>query len=348
MFGNLLSGAQQFLGNAGKAISTGVGNLVTGAQQFLNPGITPARAQVPTTPTPPAFQKPAQTAPIVPSAGQYQAPTAQTPSYASGGGSSYSPQQAASSYASAIAPYQQQISDYLSSRDSDAYYKSALDQTGANKLQGLLGGYESQIADLQDQYQNAPAADINRRADNSTLSAAQRYRLKAVQEEPILKNLQTVQQGYTSTQSGYDRAVQLAQQMAANYGNDTNAGAQRLASNVGNIGSVIQGSIAASQNPGGGVPAGVQTAAQSYAQQNAQQDQIRQLSASIGQEVRNGATLQQMMSKYLSLGLDPDTILSLYNSNVQSVSRGGFGPASESGDTLTKLYGVSPGRVPQS
>jgi hypothetical protein len=358
-----LQGAQNFAGNIGRTVQSGyntaVNNLTSGqplpyhpgggglvpkimtaAQNFLNPQQAGAQTPPPQQPTQ-AFQRPTQTASIVPGAGQYQPPTANLTSYSGTGTPNFSPTEAASNYASAIAPYQQQIKDYLATRDPVSYYNSALDTTGANKLQGLLSGYEGTIADLQDQLQHGPETDIARRADNSTLSAAQRYRLKAAEQEPILKNLATVQQGYNTTSAGYDRATSLAQQLANQYSNQTSQGAGLLQGNVNNIGDLVKSAISYR-----GQSAQPSAVAQNQAVQQAQEQGMRQITASVGQEVRNGATLQQMMAKYLALGLDADTILSLYNSNVQAKSAGGYGPATESGETLTSRYGVSPGRIP--
>lgn len=342
MNGFLQSGAGQFLGGVGGALVNGVGGGLVNAAQGFAKGVQgllpkPAQAVAPApAPTPPPFHMPQQTAPIVPS--NYQAPTANLTTYSGNQAPQFSPEQAATSYASAIAPYQQQIKDYMAQRDPVSYYNSALDTTGANKLQGLLSGYEGNIADLQDQLKNGPESDIARRADNSTLSAAQRYRLKAAEQEPILKNLATVQQGYNTTSAGYDRAVQLAQSLAQQYGNQTSQGAGLLSSNVGNIGNVIGGAINARSNPNGGVPAGVQQQAQAYAQQNATDTGNRQVAASLVQEIQNNATLKQMMGKYLPLGASADDILSMYNSYSP------HGEATETSAQLSSRYGVTKGR----
>lgn len=353
MFGSFANSAQRFLGGLGQGAVNGIANLgkaeynagagvYNAAKNFFNPA-QPAQAQTtsqPIAPQPQApFMRPQQTNTVVPAAGLYK-PAAIPQAYGQSTQPTLTPEEAASRYATAIAPYQQQISSYLATRNPQSYLQSQLDQTGATALGKTLGGYEGDISNLQDQLKNAPAADIARRQDNSTLTAAQRYRLQQTEEEPIRKNLDSVQQGYQTAQLGYNRALQLAQTLAGNYGDETSQNVGQMQGNIGNISGILQKGYAQEASPSG-LPTGAITQQQEALQQQAQEQQLRELTGSLAQEVRNGATLQQMMGKYIGLGLPPDTILSLYNASSKR-----FGPAKESGEVLTQRYGVTPGRYP--
>lgn len=400
MFGNILQGAQNFLGNVGKTISntvngavknlssptlnsqhagTGGGlvpRIVNAASNFLNPQVS-AQAPSPVAPVsnivrtqaqlpqlPPAYKPPAQQQQAQPA---YQPPAYQAPAQLNGGSSM---QNAAASfgqakmdqYAQLVQPHEQAIAAYLASRKPyDQVYQDQLQQQGVTDKQKLLSGLESDILNQQGQLETLPKEDIARRSDLGTLSEAARRRVQAMEERPIREQLLKSAQAQQGAEVGYNRALQLAGQGAQAYQTATQEGLAPLQSALdaarsqyGQVADSIAQQLTGftqdradalrqyenAQQQGFQLSQQQASQANQLKQEETQHVQTLQLVGSLAQDVKNKQTLNQVMGKYLSQGLDPDTILSLYNSYSP------YGAAKESGTTLTQNYGASPGRFP--
>lgn len=397
MFGNILSGAQNFLGNVGKTISNTVGGavknltsptlsqhtgtggglvprIVTAASNFLNPQ---ASAQIPTpqAPTPvvqrtqsqlpqlpPAYKPPTQLPPM-----GYQASSYQSPAQMSGGSTMQNAaatfgQAKMDQYAQLVAPHEQAITAYLASRKPyDQVYQEQQSAQGIPDKQKLLSGLESDILNQQTQLETLPKEDIARRSDLGTLSESARRRVQAMEERPIREQLLKSAQAQQGAEVGYNRALQLAGQGAQAYQTATQEGLAPLQSALDaakskygqaadSIAQQLTGfsqdradalrQYETAQQQGFQLSQAQAQQATQLKQEETQHVQTLQLVGSLAQDVRGGQTLNSVMGKYLSQGLDPDTILSLYNSYSP------YGAAKEGGTQLTQSYGVSPGRFP--
>ncbi len=302
--GGLYGAATNFLGGIGKSI----GN-------FFNPT---AQAQ-----TPPLVKSAqAYTGGAQPALAPFQAQVTQAPTQPS-----YSPQVQQQNYAP-VAQAEGALSSYLAGRDPAAYLTQQYQQLGIPDLQKVLGNETSDILQQQTNLTDLPKADIARRSDSGMLTAAQRNALTASEQSPIRDQLLRSQQANSADTTKLNSLLQLANNYLGAYNQGTQQGEMPLQNRI----TGANAAYSAAENAANRQP----TAASETAQNRQQSMQAAQ---SLSQDVRSGATLQQIMGKYLAAGLIPDTILSLYNS---SGSR--YGPAKETAAQLTQRYGVSSGR----
>lgn len=331
-FGSLLSGAQNFLGGAAKGVSNAVGGLVKGAQNFLTPKplVTPTYAQTTSTSSPtsqspigritqPIQQMPLQQVPTLTNTTVNQAPA-------------YNPQQQQANYAP-VANAETALSSYLSGRDPSQYLTQQFNSLGIPNLTKAVGNETQDILKQQQNLTDLPQQDIARRSDSGMLNAAQRARLTASEQAPLRQQLLQSQQANAGDTSKLNSLVSLANNYLGAYNQGTQQGTQGYQSQIGDAQQAYNAAQSAAKND-----AQANSVKSTTTAPEMQQARLTAVANNASTEVRNGATLQQVMSKYLAQGLDPDTILSLYNSNST------FGPAHENAATLTQRYGVSGGR----
>lgn len=275
-------------------------------------------------------------------------------------------------YAELIAPKEQAISAYLASRrPTSEVYQDQLTAQGIPQKAQVLSALEKDILNQQGQLETLPKEDIARRQDTGMLTEAARNRIQAMEERPIREQLFKTSQLKQNEEVGYNRALDLAGRATDQYGQETQQGLAPLQSNLDSARSQFGVYIdnAAQQLSGftqdreallkqyeGAVSQGYQLnqiqeqQKNQLKQQEQQHIQTMQVVSSLTKDVAQGQTLNSVMGKYLAQGLDPDTILSLYN--AYSI----YGPADkarnpkalESPEDLTRLFGVSTGRFPQA
>lgn len=386
-FGSILQGAQNFLGNAGKAIAqtfsqpsrhTGTGGglvprLASAASSFLQPRpiAPPARAQVPTPQAPVQPRQLPQLPPAATKPAAFQGPSQVQSTYQS----TYRPpaqpqfqgpsleeaaarfnQERMDQYAKLVAPHEQAISAYLASRKPyEQVYGEQQAAQGIPDKQKLLSGLESDILKQQEQLETLPKEDIARRSDTGMLSESARRRVQAMEERPIREQLLKTAQAQQGAEVGYNRALQLAREGAQAYGQTTEEGLRPLQATLdtaraqfGQVADSIAQQLtgftadreAALRQYEQAVQQGFQldqTQAQQASQLKREESQHVQTMAVVGsltRDVQGGQTLNSVMGKYLAQGLDPDMILSLYNSYSP------YGVAKEGAGTLSSRYGV--------
>lgn len=245
------------------------------------------------------------------------------------------------------------IPTYLASRDPVAYRQERLQALGIPEKEAVLGAFEKDILKQQEQLETLPKEDLARRAETGMITQEQRNRVQAMEERPIREQLFKTGQAQQQAEVGYNRALQLVGQDVEAYNQQTQAAVQGLdaqaRATVESAALMISGFSFDNQVK---LDSYRQTEAAGYQLQAQQQQDKAQLTgqerthaqatvlaANVTKEIQAGATLQQMMGKYLGLGLDPDLILSLYNANSRK-----WGPAKETSEQLTQRYGVSSGR----
>lgn len=329
-FGSLLSGAQNFLGNAARGVSNTVGGLVKGAQNYLAP--KPVQAQVPPT----QIQPPANQSPIGRITPVAQQPLQQVPTLTNttiNQAPAYNPAQVYQANYAPVAQAESALSSYLQGRNPEQYLNQQFQQLGIPDLTKAVGNETQDILKQQQNLTDLPAADIARRSDSGMLSAAQRARLTASQQAPLRDQLLKSQQANSADTSKLNSLVSLANNYLGAYNQGTQQGTQGYQNQIGDATAAYNAAQSAAKND-----AQANSVKSTTTAPEAQQARLTAVANNAATEVKNGATLQQVMSKYLAQGLDPDTILSLYNSNST------FGPAHESSAALTQRYGVSGSR----
>lgn len=300
-------------------IGNGISSLVSGAGRFINNLTQPTQAQ-----TPP--QQPVQL-PAVPKPRPLPALPPDTTLNIPGNTAPNLPSYSAPNYAQAITPYQTAISNYLSGRKSYSdVYNAGLESTGANTLGKILSGLDTDIVTQQSNLENIPKEDLARRADTGMLSEAARRRVEEAQARPIREQLLKTLQAKTATESGYNRALQIAGQLAQGYEGDTAAGLAPLQSDL----DFQKQRFLGAENQGYSLQ---QQQAQLAAKQQ-ESSRAQALTYNVAKDVSEGQTLNQVMGKYIAQGVDPDTILSLYNTYSP------HGEANETPDFLASKYGV--------
>ncbi len=329
-FGSLLSGAQNFLSGAARGVSNTVGGLVKGAQNYLFP--QQAQAQVPTAPiTNPnqspigRIQQPQKPIPL------QQVPTLANTTITQA--PAYNPSQVFQQNYAPVAQAEQGLASYLQSRDPSQYLQQQFQALGIPDLTKAVGNETQDILKQQQNLTDLPAADIARRSDNGMLSAAQRSALTASEQAPIRDQLLRSEQANSGDTTKLNGLIQLANNYLGAYNQGTQQGTTGYQTQIGDATQAYNAAQGAAQNA-----ASANAVKSTTTAPEAQQAQMMMLAQNASQEVRQGATLSQVMSKYLAQGLDPNTILSLYNANST------FGPAKENAATLTQRYGISAGR----
>jgi hypothetical protein len=340
-FGSLVSGAGNYLSGAakgiGNAVSGGFNGLVKGAQNFLglnHPGGVPqAQAQTPTAPI--VNQNPSPIGRISQPAAPR--PLAQVPSLANTTTTTapaYNPSQVFQQNYAPVAQAESSLSNYLASRDPGQYLQQEFQSLGIPDLTKAVSNETQDLLTQQNNINTLPAADIARRSDNGMLSAAQRNALTASEQAPMRQQLLQSEQANAGDTAKLNSLVSLANNYLGAYNQGTSAGASGYQTQIGDATAAYNAAQAAAQNE-----AQANAIKSTTTAPEAQQAQMTTLANNAAQEVKQGATLNQVMSKYLAQGLDPNTILSLYNANST------FGPAKESGAQLTSRYGVASGRA---
>lgn len=365
LVGGLLGGAGQIQhNNTGGGL---VNNIIKAAQSYIQPP-QPAAAQQPTPqPASPPRQLPQQPVfrPIttgatamqplsVPSAvpyTPYQGPSMED-------AAKRFAEQRMQQYQALIAPKEQALQEYLASRQPySQVYESQLAKYNIPQQQGILNSLASDIATQQSNLENIPKEDLARRVETGgMLSEAARRRIEEAQARPIREQLIKSLNAQGVAQQGYDRATQLAQQGTNAYAQETQQGITGFQSAIDSArqqfgvaaDSVAQQLTGFSQDRSDALRQYEAAQQQGYqlsqiqAQQAAQlkkeelaYNQQAQVVGSLTQEVAKGSTLNSVMGKYLAQGLDPDTILSLYNAYSP------YGGATEQPQQLGSLYGVS-------
>lgn len=308
--GGLYGAATNFLGGIGKSIGNFFAPqakapsapLVNTAQSYLQPQqqVSQSVGQVPATPPPLS--------------------SGTTTS------NSYSPQTFEQNYAP-VAQAESSLSSYLAGRDPSAYLTDQYSKLGIPDLQKAIGNQTSDILAQQNNLETLPKEDIARRGDTGMLTAAQRSRLTASEQAPIREQLLKSQQANAGDTSRLNSLLQLANNYLGAYNQGTQLGEQPYQQGI----QKAQAGFSTAQNASDRVASEKSSTTQAEAMQNRQV----QLAQNLTQEIRQGATLSQMMGKYLAQGLNPDTILSLYNAGSK------YGPAKESATQLSSLYGVA-------
>lgn len=240
------------------------------------------------------------------------------------------------------------LSTYLSSRDPAQYLQQQYTNLGIPDLQKAVSNYNGDILSQQNNLTDLPKQDISRRSDSGLLSAAQRARIMASEQAPLRDQLIKTQQAQSGASANLNGLLNLANNYLSAYNSGTNTGAQGLQTRVSDA-SNMYNAAQRQYEQGQQNQFNSGQAKQTTTAQEAMQNRQVQLAQGVTQEVKQGATLQQMMGKYLAEGLDPDTILSLYNANSPHgpATQSQYVPGNKSGTPtgdISKLYGVTSGR----
>ena len=258
-------------------------------------------------------------------------------------------------YASTVGARAGELSSFLSSRNPSGFYQEKLTEQGVPDKQKALAGFEKDMLNQQNLLETLPKEDIARRAESGTLTEAARRRIQAMEERPIREQLLKTSQARETEEVGYNRALQLADQALSIYNQETEQGTQvrqaaleaaraEYGEHVDRISQQMTGSsqdreaelraYEAARDNGYQLNTIQQQQATQLKQQESDHIRTMNIVGSLTKDVASGQTLNSVMGKYLAQGLDPDTILSLYN----SYSR--YGPAKEDAGTLQSRYGV--------
>lgn len=365
-----LQPVQQFGRQAAGAIIGGVQKLAGGAQQigqqarqaFIPPPAPIARAQQPIPPPsprqlPPQPPLPQATRAVLPASPTFNPPSPQqfgVPSQEEA--NKRFAEETMRRYGEIVAPHEQALSSFLSlRRPVGEIYTEESARLGIPEKEKVLSGLETDILRQQGLLETLPTEAIQRRQETGMLSEAARRRIEAMEERPIREQLLKTGQLAQTADVGYNRALQLSRQAADIYGQETEAGVRPLQSNLDAARAqfgVVADSIA-QQVSGltqdresllrqyeGAVNQGYQLSqiqaqqAGQLKQQEGQHIQTMQVVANMTRDIERRMTLNSVMGKYLAQGMDPDTILSLYNAYSP------FGVVKETPGILQSRYGV--------
>lgn len=357
---------------AQKALSTGTkvaGNLVSAAQNYLKP--QPIKAQAPAPAQAPAqIRKPAPLPPTPGSGYPYNRSTTTSftgSTYVPPSPTEYGVQSAedrareiygglAEKYASQMSGELQGLQDYVSSRNPTNYYQGLLESQGITEQNKVLSGLQKNILQTQEDLEKYPKEDIERRAETGMLSEAARRAIRIAEAKPIQETLIGLGKSAETAQVGLDRALQLAGNMTNMYQEETQQGIavrqakidslrQQFGMELDQAAQIYSGftqdNEAALRQYEMAVQQGYQLDQQQMQVKNQLEQQqnehlrVMEQSAQLANDARTKSyTLNDVMGKYVAQGMDPNLILTLYNTYSK------YGEAKESAGTLASRYGV--------
>lgn len=283
-------------------------------------------------------------------------------------------------YNQLITPLQKDVVSYMQSRPklTDVFNQQLSDQ-GVPQKQQIISDYEKQQAQLNKDIVDIPQGIINERQDRGMLTAAAARRVQAQAEQPIREQLLKVGEQKQLENLGLQRAYDLIdkwmtmlqkqeqQQLepltqkleyaGQEFKTEADAIAEKLTgfnmdrkAELETINKRIEAGYKLTQQEQAqaaklkqmeidhAYTMQEQAAARKGTKELITRDDLQALRA----DIIAGGTLQDIMGAYLAKNVDPDVILSLYNSNSA------YGPAEETQQELQSKYGVSANRVDTS
>ena len=254
-------------------------------------------------------------------------------------------------------------------------FEQEMASQGIPSKQKSLETFEGEERKLTEQLKTLPEEEITRRKETGMLTAAAERRIRAMEERPIREQLIGVSGAKEAERVGLQRAFDLVDKMLDLVREQEKRGLEplqtRLEAGRGEFGQEVE--ALASRLSGftedrkaqleeykAKVDAGLkltlaekkeaselnqmaidhqnkleQIMAKEQAEGPTEFETKTELGGSLQSDIVGGATLDQVMAEYLAQGMDPDVILSAYNSGSP------HGEAQESAVELTRKYGVS-------